>query len=108
MQYLKSLTYNNSPLKTEADRIVKDVAILMTESMVDNIVVTEKNHPIGIVTDADLSSKIATGRYPITETIDKIMSSPVVTVLENVSLAEAQLLMLKHNVTHLCVTKDGT
>jgi CBS domain-containing protein len=108
MQYLQSLTYNNSPLKTEADRIVKDVAILMTESMVDNIVVTEKNHPIGIVTDADLSSKIATGRYPITETIDKIMSSPVVTVLENVSLAEAQLLMLKHNVTHLCVTKDGT
>jgi len=108
MQYLQSLTYNNSPLKTEANRIVKDVAILMTESMVDNIVVTEKNHPIGIVTDADLSSKIATGRYPITETIDKIMSSPVVTVLENVSLAEAQLLMLKHNVTHLCVTKDGT
>ena len=108
MQYLQTLTYNNSPLKTEANRIVKDVAILMTESMVDNIVVTEKNHPIGIVTDADLSSKIATGRYPITETIDKIMSSPVVTVLENVSLAEAQLLMLKHNVTHLCVTKDGT
>lgn len=108
MQYLQTLTYNNSPLKTEANRIVKDVAILMTESMVDNIVVTEKNNPIGIVTDADLSSKIATGRYPITETIDKIMSSPVVTVLENVSLAEAQLLMLKHNVTHLCVTKDGT
>ncbi|WP_456312152.1 DUF294 nucleotidyltransferase-like domain-containing protein [Pseudomonas shirazensis] len=108
MQYIQSLNYNNSPLKTEANRIVKDVAILMTESMVDNIVVCEKNHPIGIVTDADLSSKIATGRYPITETIDKIMSSPVVTVLENVSLAEAQLLMLKHNVTHLCVTKDGT
>ncbi|WP_166924155.1 DUF294 nucleotidyltransferase-like domain-containing protein [Flavobacterium poyangense] len=108
MQYIQSLTYNNSPLKTEAHHIVKDVAILMTESMVDNIVVCEKNHPIGIVTDADLSSKIATGRFPITETIDKIMSSPVVTVLENVSLAEAQLLMLKHNVTHLCVTKDGT
>jgi CBS domain-containing protein len=32
----------------------------------------------------------------------------VVTVLENVSLAEAQLLMLKNNVTHLCVTADGT
>jgi CBS domain-containing protein len=28
--------------------------------------------------------------------------------VENVSLAEAQLLMLKHNVTHLCVTQDGT
>lgn len=108
MQYIQSLTYNNSPLTTEQNSIVKDVAILMTNAMVDNVVVTEKKHPIGIVTEADLSSKIATGRYPITETIDKIMSSPVVTVIENVSLAEAQLLMLKHNVSHLCVTKDGT
>lgn len=108
MQYIQSLSYNNSPLTTEANHIVKDVAILMTEAMVDNIIVCEKNKPIGIVTATDLSSKIATGRYPITETIDKIMSSPVVTVIENVSLAEAQLLMLKHNVTHLCVTKDGT
>ena len=108
MQYIQSLNYNTSPLTTTADQIVKDVAILMTNSMVDNIVVCENNNPIGILTDADLSSKIATGRYPITETIDKIMSSPVVTVIENVSLAEAQLLMLKNNVSHLCVTKDGT
>lgn len=108
MQYIQSLNYNNSPLTTTGDKIVKDVAILMTNSMVDNIVVCENNNPIGILTDGDLSSKIATGRYPITERIDKIMSSPVVTVIENVSLAEAQLLMLKHNVTHLCVTKDGT
>ncbi|KAF2513825.1 DUF294 nucleotidyltransferase-like domain-containing protein [Flavobacterium foetidum] len=108
MQYIQSLNYNNSPLTTEANHIIKEVAILMTDSMVDNIVICEKNHPIGIVTNADLSSKIATGRFQITDTIDKIMSSPVVTVIENVSLAEAQLLMLKHNVTHLCVTKDGT
>jgi CBS domain-containing protein len=41
-----------------------------------------------------MSSKIATGRFPITVSVDKIMSSQI-TVLENVSLAEAQLLMLK-------------
>lgn len=108
MQYIQSLNYNTAPLKTSADQIVKDVALLMTNAMVDNVVVCENNNPKGILTHADLASKIATGRYLITETIDKIMSSPVVTVIENVSLAEAQLLMLKHNVSHLCVTKDGT
>jgi CBS domain-containing protein len=36
------------------------------------------------------------------------MSSPVITVPENVSVAEAQLLLLKHNVSHLCVTADGS
>jgi CBS domain-containing protein len=36
------------------------------------------------------------------------MTTPVITVAENVSLAEAQLLLLKNNVSHLCVTIDGS
>lgn len=108
MQYFQSLSYNTTPLKTTLTAIVKDVAQLMTESLINNIVVCDNNFPLGIITDTDMRSKIATGRYPITVSVDKIMSSPVITVVENVSLAEAQLLMLKHNVTHLCVTQDGT
>jgi CBS domain-containing protein len=60
------------------------------------------------VTDSDMRSKIATARFPMTLTIDKIMSSPVIAVTENVSLAEAQLLLLQYSVSHLCVTVDGT
>lgn len=108
MQYFQSLSYNTTPLKTTFTAIAKDVAQLMTESLINNIVVCDNNFPLGIITDTDMRSKIATGRYPITVSVDKIMSSPVITVVENVSLAEAQLLMLKHNVTHLCVTQDGT
>ena len=108
MQYFQSLSYNTTPLKTTLTAIAKDVAQLMTESLINNIVVCDNNFPLGIITDTDMRSKIATGRYPITVSVDKIMSSPVITVVENVSLAEAQLLMLKHNVTHLCVTQDGT
>jgi CBS domain-containing protein len=36
------------------------------------------------------------------------MHSPVLTVAENISVAEAQLVMLKNDVTLLCVTHDGT
>ncbi|RTY75345.1 cyclic nucleotide-binding domain-containing protein [Flavobacterium sp. RSP49] len=108
MQYFQSLAYNTAPLKTTSTAIAKDVAQIMTESLKNNILVCDNTIPLGIITDADMRSKIATGRYPVTVTVDKIMSSPVITVVENVSLAEAQLLMLKHNVTHLCVTQDGT
>lgn len=108
MQYFQSLVYNTAPLKTTVTAIVKDVAQLMTESLKNNIIICDNNIPLGIITDTDMRSKIATGRYPVTVSVDKIMSSPVITVVENVSLAEAQLLMLKHNVTHLCVTQDGT
>jgi CBS domain-containing protein len=110
MQYFQSLSYNKLPLITSADNIVLEVAKMMTENLSNNIVVCNNLSaiPIGIVTHADLSTKIATGRYPITATIDKIMSRNIVTVVENISLAEAQLVMLKNNVTHLIATSDGT
>lgn len=108
MQYFQSLSYNKFPLRATTINVVKEVAQLMTENIMNSVVVCENNIPVGIVTHTDMCTKIATGRFPISTTVDKIMSSPVVTVVENVSLAEAQLLMLKYNVTHLCVTQDGT
>ena len=108
IQYFQSLAYNKTPLKVSITSIVKDVAQLMTENLMDNAIITEQNYPIGIITDTDFRSKIANGRFPLISTIDKIMSSPVITVPENVSVAEAQLLLLKHSVSHLCVTVDGS
>ena len=108
MQYFQTLTYNLSPITVNASTTVLDVAQLMTNALSTSALVSENNLAIGIVTNSDMCSKIATGRFPISTSVDKIMSAPVVTVVENVSLAEAQLLMLKYNVTHLCVTQDGT
>ncbi|KDN53860.1 DUF294 nucleotidyltransferase-like domain-containing protein [Flavobacterium seoulense] len=107
-QFFQTLAYNTTPLLATSDNTAQEVAQLMAESLKNNVIIFERNGPIGIVTHADLASKIATGRFPINTPVSNIMSSPVVTVLENVSLAEAQLLMLKNNVTHLCVTIDGT
>lgn len=108
IQYLQTLTYNKTPIKVSASAVVSDIAQLMTDNLINSVFVTENTYPIGVITDTDLRVKIATGRYAISATADKIMSSPVITVTENVSLAEAQLLMLKNNVSHLCVTIDGS
>jgi CBS domain-containing protein len=108
MQYFQSLTYNRMPLTATVNDMAKDVALKMSENISTSVVICENQIPIGIVTHTDMCSKIATGQFPLTATMNVIMSSPVVTVIENISLAEAQLLMLKNNVTHLCVTADGT
>lgn len=108
IQYFQALEYSKNPITTNATATIKEVAQLMTDNLMDNVLVTENKFPIGIVTDKDFRSKIATGRFPILSTIDKIMAAPVITVSENLSLAEAQLLMLKYNVSHLCVTDDGS
>ena len=76
--------------------------------MIESALIVENKLPIGIVTDSDFRSKVATGKQGIQSYIDKIMTSPVLTVPENISLAEAQLVMITHNLNHLCVTEDGT
>lgn len=108
MLYFQSLTYNKTPLKISSTTPIKDAALLATENMIDSVLIIEQGFPVGIVTDKDFRSKVATGRFPLSNAIDKIMASPVITVTENISVAEAQLVMLKHGVTHLCVTQDGT
>ncbi len=108
MLYFQSLTYNKTPLKINTITSIKDAAQLVTDNMLDSILITENSYPVGIVTDKDFRSKVATGRVAFSNTIDKIMVSPVITVTENISVAEAQLVMLKHGVSHLCVTYDGT
>ena len=106
--YFQTLTYNRSPLKIGIQTTVKDTAQLITDNLYDSAVITEQGNPVGIVTDKDFRAKVATGRVAISQPITQLMSAPVVTVIENISVAEAQLIMLKHGVTHLCVTYDGT
>lgn len=108
IQFFQSLEYNKKPLLVSGDETVQNVAQKMTDSLVGAAIVHDHSLPVGIITDVDLRTKIATGRYYITALAHKIMSAPVITVPENTSLAESQLLMLQNNVTHLCVTVDGT
>lgn len=101
MMFFQTLVYNRTPLRLNTQTLIKDAAQLATENSVDSAIVTEENRPVGIVTDKDFRSKVATGKIPMSHTIDKIMASPVISVTENISVAEAQLVMLKYGVTHL-------
>ncbi len=107
-QYFQSLSYSKNPVKVTTAHLIQDVALMMTDQLSDSAIVIQNQFPVGIITDSDLRSKVATGRFLPSIAADRIMSSPVITVSENISLAEAQLLMLKNNITHLCVTADGS
>src|ERR1044072_4164513 len=80
----------------------------MSNSAIGSVIIQENQLPIGIITDKELSTKIATWLFTIDVDARTVMTSPVITVPENISVAEAQMLMLKHNVGHLCVTRDGS
>ena len=106
--YFQALNYNKKPLVVTYDQTIREVAILMANNLLDSAFVNNNDKLVGIITDADFREKVATGKQDIQSHIDKIMTHSVITVSENISLAEAQLVMLSHKVQHLCVTIDGT
>lgn len=64
--------------------------------------------PIGIVTDRDLRSQVATGLVHISEPISAIMSSPVVCLRDWQTHADYLIAMMQNRIHHLCITEDGS
>ncbi len=105
---LQSADYSKNPITCTKDTSIQQAASIMTNNHVGSIIIVENKKPVGIITDKDLRTKIATGKFAITDSVTTIMSQPVKTYPETISVAEAQLAMLKNKITHLCITKDGT
>lgn len=105
---LQSADYSKNPITCGKDSTIEEAANIMTQKHVGSIVIVEENKPIGIITDKDLRTKIATGKFNISNKVSTIMSRPVITFPESITVAEAQIAMLKNKITHLCITKDGT
>jgi len=108
LSHLQTIQAKKAPVTCEEGAIIETAASIMTDKEVGSIIITKDEKPTGIITDKDLRTKIATGIFTIAAKVDQIMSSPVITIPENTSVAEAQITMLRNKITHLCITKDGT
>ncbi|MFZ2430155.1 MAG: DUF294 nucleotidyltransferase-like domain-containing protein [Lutibacter sp.] len=105
---IQSAEFSKNPVTTLKTSTIKEAAQIMSDKRVGSILIVENKNPIGIITDKDLRSKIATGLVSIDESVTAIMSSPVKTFKQKITVAEAQIAMIKNKITHLCITKDGT
>ncbi len=87
---------------------IRTIAERMTSKRIGAMLIVEDHLPIGIITDKDLRNKVATGKYPITAKASDIMSSPVITYPTKLTITQAQMAMMKSNISHLILTQDGT
>ncbi len=96
-------------LSCSPDSPIKDVARLVASQQHQAVVVVDENDlPIGIITEADLCARVATGDISTEAPVSELMSSPVMTVNSELTTGDLLLLMLTHGLRHLCVTQDGT
>lgn len=106
---IQSLEKSKPPVTCLPDTLIRAAAAIMSEREVGSIIVTNGGgHPVGIVTDKDLRRKVATGKAGLDKPVTEIMSSPVITIGPNITVADVQIEMVRNRINHLCITEDGT
>ena len=89
------------------DRTVRDAAIVMNQAGVGALVITERDRPMGIVTDRDLVRRVVARGLAPEARIDGVMSSPVVTVDADADLHDAFAVFRTNAVRRLAVFATG-
>ena len=104
----KSLNLKKEPIVCTFTTSIQKAALTMREERVGSIIVVdEKNHPVGIITDTDLRNKVATGEVATDAEVNVVMSQPVYCVPAGQSVNDYVLDLTRYGVHHLCVTKTG-
>jgi len=72
------------------------------------VIVDPQSRPLGVVTEADLTRMVATGRIDSGAPARKLMSKPPLTAPPELTAGEVVLLMMRHRHHHVVVTEDGS
>ena len=95
----------------DEDTVVADAAKVMRDKNTLCILVVSKDSkgPIGIVTERDMLYRVlAENLGPYKVTLKKIMSTPLITIDSQSSVADAVSLMRSKHIRRLAVTKNQT
>jgi len=71
------------------------------------VVVNAAGLPLGILTEANFSSRVATGEVAVDQPVSAIMSSPVITIAPRTPAGDIIIKMIRHRRHHLVVTETG-
>lgn len=96
------------PLVVDKETPVDKTAKLMAERRVGSVIVLDKNRPIGIVTDTDLTKRVvALAKDPKKLKVKEIMSAPLVFISPDDDYSIAVEKMKKHRIKRIPVIRKG-
>lgn len=92
----------------DKDGFVHEVAKIMTEKGIGCIVVTDKDAPVGMVTERDILQRVvAKGLDASKVKMKDIMTKPLVTINGSIPIINAIRVMEKNKVRRLPVVEKG-
>ncbi|WP_028844853.1 DUF294 nucleotidyltransferase-like domain-containing protein [Thermodesulfovibrio thiophilus] len=87
---------------------IKEAATIMCENGISSLIVlNSEGIPAGIITDKDLRRKVVAAAMDVNEPVKNIMSFPIIKIDAKDYCFEAIVRMLKYNIHHLLVIKNG-
>ncbi len=87
---------------------ITQAARAMRDSDVGSVPVTDRGQLVGIITDRDIAVRVAAdGARPDEVMVKEVMSTELVTIGPDQTIAEASDLMAKHQVRRLPVVDNG-
>ncbi len=96
------------PVIVQPFTTVLETARLMKNKKVDNVIVTEQGHPLGIVTERDIIDKvICEGKNASDLSAEDVMTTPVVVIDPYCSLQEALKIMNRRSIEQLPVIENN-
>ena len=86
------------------DTLMKEVVATMNKLDIGSVIVMQSDRPVGIITERDILKRIVEPCLaPETLRAREVMSSPVVTIRETVSIDEAAKIMARKRMKRLLV-----
>ncbi len=83
------------------------IAKMMEQGGIGAVLVKENENLVGIITDRDFATKIAANNLPFDTPVQKIMSTPLITISHNEPISAAAEMMTSKKIRKLAVSDNG-
>ena len=91
----------------DASKTVIEAADLMSQNNVGDLVVMDKDTPVGIVTERDLVRRVLAERKSLNIKVSEVMTTPLRVIDPDAPLKEAARRMVNKGIRRLPVIKDN-
>ncbi len=108
MTSLLSTLLRRAPVTCTAQAPLREALTVMRDLRIGSIVaVDEAKRPVGILTERDLLDRIVLAEHSLDQPLASVMTPNPHSIDENASAFDAALLMARHTIRHLPVTRGG-
>ncbi len=97
-----------APVSCRPETPLRDALTEMQQRHIGSMLVTgERGEPLGILSRYDILGRVTLKEVPLSAPIREVMMQPVHTLTHEQTAQDAALLMSRHGIRHVPITRDG-